>query len=66
MLKGLNHHGSAENMPGEVLELLGEVRELCGRAVRPIDDQRSTARYRRGVAVNLTEGFLRNELIEAM
>ena len=36
--------------------------ELCYKAVSPIDDQRSTAAYRRNVAANLLEGFLTHDL----
>jgi xanthine dehydrogenase FAD-binding subunit len=45
-----------------LIELPGkaaEVRAECLNAVRPIDDQRSTAEYRARVAANLTEEFLR-------
>ena len=35
---------------------------LCAEAVSPIDDQRSTAAYRRRVAVNLFKGFLTQDL----
>jgi len=34
------------------------VREALGRAIAPIDDVRSTARYRRRVAENLLDSFL--------
>jgi len=42
-------------LPGKA----AEVRAECVMAVRPIDDQRSTAEYRARVAANLTEEFLR-------
>lgn len=38
--------------------LRGKIRRLCGEAVQPIDDQRSTAEYRRTVAVNLVDSFI--------
>jgi xanthine dehydrogenase FAD-binding subunit len=42
-------------LPGKA----GDVHAACLRAVRPIDDQRSTAEYRARVAANLTQEFLR-------
>jgi xanthine dehydrogenase FAD-binding subunit len=38
--------------------LVVEARTLCEAAVRPIDDQRSTAEYRREVAANLLSSFI--------
>jgi CO/xanthine dehydrogenase FAD-binding subunit len=55
--------GAEELISGVSLDELsgkaGEVRAACAGAVRPIDDQRSTAEYRARVAANLTEEFLR-------
>jgi xanthine dehydrogenase FAD-binding subunit len=43
------------DLPGKA----AEVRAVCAKAARPIDDQRSTAEYRARVAANLTVEFLR-------
>ena len=50
----------------ELSGLFADLPTLCGRAIHPIDDQRSTALYRRKVAGNLLVGFFREKLMEAM
>lgn len=48
-----------EGLPVEELKRrLPEIREAYGAAIRPIDDQRSTAAYRRTVALNLLADFI--------
>ncbi len=44
--------------------LSAEIRRLSAEAVRPIDDQRSTAGYRSRVAVNLVESFIETALFQ--
>jgi xanthine dehydrogenase FAD-binding subunit len=56
MLKGT----SAADLP----RLSPEIRRLSAEAVRPIDDQRSTAAYRSLVAVNLVESFVGSSLFQ--
>ena len=55
--------GTEERLRGVALEKILEagegLRAECARAVRPIDDQRSTAEYRSRVAENLALAFLR-------
>ncbi len=55
--------GAEEALAGVALDDCGgmaeRVRAECAGAVRPIDDQRSTAAYRSAVAANLVEEFLR-------
>jgi xanthine dehydrogenase FAD-binding subunit len=43
---------------GQGAGLVARLPELVGAAVRPIDDQRSTAEYRRTVAINLVRQFV--------
>jgi len=38
-----------------------EIRSAYDERIKPIDDQRSTAKYRKAVCLNLLEHFLRNE-----
>lgn len=37
---------------------IGKIRSMYGEAIKPIDDQRSTAAYRKEVSLRLIEGFL--------
>ncbi len=50
----------------EIHELVPYLPDLCRQAIHPIDDQRSTARYRRRVAENLVVSFLRDELMRVI
>jgi xanthine dehydrogenase FAD-binding subunit len=49
----------------DATRLLRQVREAAGAAVKPIDDQRSSAAYRREVAANLVQEFARRALAQA-
>jgi xanthine dehydrogenase FAD-binding subunit len=49
----------------DAVRLLRQVHEAAGAAVKPIDDQRSTAAYRREVAANLVQEFARMALAQA-
>ena len=51
-LKGLNKE--------ELCSILAEIEEEYFKIITPIDDQRSTAEYRKGVCLNLMEDFLGN------
>ncbi len=50
----------------ELEKIAGEVSESYGAMVVPIDDQRSTAVYRKKVALNLLELFISKELKEGL
>jgi CO/xanthine dehydrogenase FAD-binding subunit len=52
------HGAVVEDLERE--DFLTRARFLCGEAVYPIDDQRSTAEYRGRVAANLVELFLKH------
>ena len=46
----------------QIPEYLPRLLDVCGESVSPIDDQRSSAAYRRRVAVNLFRAFLVRDL----
>ena len=48
--------------PKEVRDGVSALSETCGLAISPIDDQRSTADYRRRAGINLLRHFLTSEL----
>jgi len=45
--------------PGELVRMLPWIKEQYDRLIQPIDDQRSTRVYRKQVALNLLEKFIR-------
>ena len=46
----------------QVASMAPELVDACRGSIRPIDDQRSTAEYRRKVTENLIRGFIENDL----
>jgi len=56
----LRLHETERSLAGKKIEpsLIGTVRQSVEREIRPIDDIRSTARYRAAVAANLVVEFL--------
>jgi xanthine dehydrogenase FAD-binding subunit len=51
---------------GEIAERKEELIDSYGPFIRPIDDQRSTARYRRRVAMNLLWSFFEDHLLAGL
>lgn len=46
----------------DAVKMLPEILEGYSKIIRPIDDQRSTAIYRKSVSLNLIEDFIKNNL----
>jgi xanthine dehydrogenase FAD-binding subunit len=50
----------------QLLSIASDLVDLCEESIQPIDDQRSTAIYRRRVAGNLIRGFIECDLAAAL